>query len=354
MAPPAHGDGHRKMKKQNWSLHPIQRFGDFSDKWKRINDNGPNTVILDPVFLSAIIDEFSSGKEILGIYGDLDDPSAMAVFEKNNLFSWQTYQPAQAPIGFYISKNTNEWENQINSLFKSLEGHALIIGITQQDPDILPRPREAGQFKTMDHIRTSRLNIGNDYSSFWGNLPKKFKQNLESRQRKISRRNISTRLEIITHPDSIKQAVDKFGILESKGWKGKEGSALHPNNRQGRLYREIAYNLSLEGKSRVYQLYYDTKLVATDICGNIASNLVFLKTTYDEDEKNTSPSQIMRNIIIEGIYKTKEFNTIDFYGKTLSWHKNVTNDSRVMYHCNAYRNKIVNFADNNFRRNFMQ
>ena len=65
-----------------------------------------------------------------------------------------------------------------------------------------------------------------------------------------------------------------LGLLESTGWKGKEGSAVAAGNVQGRFYREMLENFCGCGKAVIYRLRLNGKTVASDLCLQRAGTLV--------------------------------------------------------------------------------
>lgn len=69
-----------------------------------------------------------------------------------------------------------------------------------------------------------------------------------------------------SEPDDIAQAIADYGLLESAGWKAEGGTAIHPDNAQGRFYRAMLENFCRQGRGRVYRYRFDDKVVAVDLC----------------------------------------------------------------------------------------
>ncbi len=131
--------------------------------------------------------------------------------------------------------------------------------------------------------------------------------------------------------------MDDFGRLESAGWKGGEGSAVHPENAQGRFYRGFFERLSASGEATVYRYFFGDRLVASDLCVHRNGTLIVLKTAFDETEKTFSPSLLMKEQVFERLFGSGEVRCIEFYGKVMEWHRRWTDEMRTMYHVNYYR-----------------
>jgi len=139
----------------------------------------------------------------------------------------------------------------------------------------------------------------------------------------------------------VRGAVREFGLLESKGWKGQEGTAIEENNLQGQFYREVLEAFCATGEGLVYQLALDGKVVASDLCLARGGMLVVLKTAYDETIEKVSPALLMRQDILQVLFEEKMIRVVEFYGKVLDWHLKWTDQVRGMYHVNLYRNTLV-------------
>jgi hypothetical protein len=101
-------------------------------------------------------------------------------------------------------------------------------------------------------------------------------------------------------------------------------------------------NFCQKNQARIYQYWYDDKLVSTDLCITGGGAIIILKTTYDETIKTSSPAMLMRKDAFESIFIESELERIEFYGKVMDWHTKWSDDIRTMYHVNFFRNAILN------------
>lgn len=320
-----------------WSFFPVQRFAVHQDKWQDINLAGPASALLSPAFVIPSIDAFADGRELLAICGNLRAPDAMAILRKVATGRWQTFQPAQNPIGSWLQRPGLPTQALLGSLLAALPGFALAIGITQQDPDFLPRPGDDERTSTLDYIRTARITLEGSFEQYWEARGKNLKQNIKKQRNRLAKDSIKVSLELIIEPDRIAQAIADYSQLEGAGWKAREGTAIDPENAQGRFYRSLLEGFCRQGLGRVYRYRFNDRVVAMDLCVEDASSLIILKTTHDESLKAYSPAFLMRHEAFRKLFDERRFKHIEFYGKLMEWHTRWSDEVRTMYHINHYR-----------------
>lgn len=320
----------------NWHLYPIAEFKQHIKSWNELNSNGVNTPLLSSDFIMPLLEQFSTGKELLAIHGSPNQPDAMAILTKPKLAVWETLQPSQAPLGLWLQNKTLETGTLLSQLRKALPFPTLLVGITQQDPDLLPRPEKCSNLKTLDYIQTARVSVNGSFQDYWSQRGKNLRQNLNRQRNRLKREEIQTTLKIITVPEEIRQAIIDYGRLESAGWKNSGGTAIHIDNEQGKFYCDMLTNFSQNQNALIFQYYYDDNLVATDLCIKDADSLIILKTTYDETITASSPAMLMRQEAFEYIFNTNLAKRIEFYGKVMDWHTKWSDEIRTLYHVNFF------------------
>lgn len=319
-----------------WRLYPIEAFRDYSQEWNRLNTICGNVPVLDARFISPLLDNFGPQKKKLAICEEDADISCMTIVSPVQYGVWQTFQPSQAPIGCWVQKPRIPTEPLGHTLCRALPGPTFALGITQQDPCLLPRPDHSRQLNTLDYIATARVTVDGSFDDYWARRGKNLRHNLRRQRNRLSKDNVDARLSIIQSPDLIRAAVTQYGEIESSGWKSALGTAVASDNVQGRFYRQLLEDFSKTAQSVIFKYFYDNHLVAMDLCVLGGGNLVILKTTYDETIKNSSPAMLMREEAFQYIFSTRLAKRIEFYGKVMDWHTKWTNDIRTMYHVNIY------------------
>ena len=125
--------------------------------------------------------------------------------------------------------------------------------------------------------------------------------------------------------------------MESGKRKAERGTAIHPDNAQGRFYSELLEHASRRGEAVVYQYLFNERVVAMNLCLQRNGILVVLKTTYDESIKSFSPAFLLRENELQEIYREGQVKCIEYYGRLMDWHTKLTDRKRGLYHLTQYR-----------------
>ncbi|MDO8450892.1 MAG: GNAT family N-acetyltransferase [Rhodoferax sp.] len=324
-----------------WTLHPITQFADFAVQWDTLVRSRPGTPFLESAFLQPILDTFGCGDERLCLYHSKGQLRAAAIMQRERNGMWQTFQPSQLPLGAWISAEGVDLVSTCGELVPELPGLSLGVGVTQLDSRIQVRPEDGPKVRTQDYIQTAWVNIEGSFDAYWEARGKNLKQNTRKQRNKLQTEGIQTRLECITAAEDVPKAIEDYGSLESAGWKTADGTAIHPDNAQGRFYRKMLENFCTQGRGRIYRYWFGDKVVAMDLCIHDDIAIVILKTTYDESYKTVSPSTLMRQTEFQQLFEEQRFNRIEFYGKVMEWHTRWTENARTVYHANTYRYALI-------------
>jgi len=327
-----------------WQTHPINRFQEFQSIWQSLNEAKGNSPLLDPNFIIPLINNFSTGSEKLALFGNPQSPEIMAIITPAKKGVWESFQSSNAPLGLWLSKDMTLDNSCVTALVKQLPGLVFSIGITQQDPLFLTRPEKSNSVHSLDYIETAYINFPDNFDTYWATRSKNLRHNMK-RQRNFLRKNaIETRLEIYSSCEQMRQAVADYAKIESSGWKGQINSSVTEGGTQSKFYQEMLTAFCTAGESLVLRYYYNEALVATDLCLIRDKTLYILKTTYNETIKGTSPAHIMRFEFYEKAIASGLLERVEFYGPLKDWHKKWTDNSRIIFHTNIYRNAYMAWA----------
>lgn len=330
----ASGDG-----ETHWQIHPATEFARFAAQWDEVNAAGAASPVLTSGFATLLLREFGSGREYLAICRSAERTEAVALLRRKRGSFWETFQPSQAPIGLWIRRPGHDLAGLARGLLRDLPGFALALGITQQDPELEPRPPERDTTATIDYITTARVQIAGSFDDYWAARGKNLRSNTKRQRSRLEKEGIALRLETVTDAAEIAEAIADYGRLESSGWKGSAGTAIHPDNAQGRFYRALLEECCRRGRGRVYRYRYGDAVVAVDLCilSENADAIIILKTTYDESIRDSSPASLLRYEYFRDLFDVAKIRRIEFYGKVMEWHTRLTDDTRTLYHANFYR-----------------
>jgi hypothetical protein len=319
----------------DWSFKPQTAFSFLADDWNALNRESANSPMLDAEFVSDMLKYFGEGNEMLAVCQAGGKLAAVAVLSRTKL-GWETFAPAQAVFGSWLLAKDVPLVEALRSLANSLPGFALSFGVSRQDPALTPRPQDGNGITTLDYITTGRVSAAEGFDAYWALRGKNLKHNSKRQRNGLARNGVATRLETIRDPSAIGGAVNDYATLESKGWKGKAGTALHPDNEQGKFYRAVFENLAARNEAVVYRYFYGDALVAVDLCVHRDGVLTILKTTHDE-QQTSSPALLMREESLRAMFDHDGIERVEFYGKRMDWHTKWTDDFRTMYHVTVER-----------------
>ena len=215
------------------------------------------------------------------------------------------------------------------------------MALSQQDPSLVARPDNRATVRSFDYIPTARIEVAGAFEDYWRKRGKNLRHTVKRQSNKLAKAGVATRFEILTEPGAMAGAVRDFGAMESAGWNGEAGSAVHGDNNLGRFYKRVLEDFAEHGAAEIWRYWYDDRLMATDLCIHHAGTVIILKTTYDETERATSPAHLMRHEALTDIFDNARFRRIEFYGRVKDWHTKLTEDVRTMFHVNRYRWPIL-------------
>jgi len=331
---PRFAPGPAKMK---WTIHPIDQLGRFESAWRSLNESEVNLPLLDPDYVFNLVKHLGTGRDLLAVCDGTGGPAAMTVLTRSKPGAWMAFEAGGCPLGIWINDPSADLDSLIAGLFRALPGFAVLISLTRRDPELTPRPADGGWVRTVDYNRTSRLTLSGTFEAYWAARKKQFRQNIRTSRNRLKRDGIETRFVVLTEPEAVADAVDAYGLIESTGWKGTAGSALHPTNAQGQFYRNTMRLLASRNKALVSQFWVGDQLAASDLYIHNRGILINLKTSYDEAFKYASPADLLREEFFKYLYEKDCFEAIEYFGKYSKWQKNWTNHVRTMYHVNYYR-----------------
>ncbi len=327
-----------------WKFIPAQEsFHEFRGHWDRINGTAFNHILLDSAFVAPLLENFGNERILLGVYEEKNVIAGLTLLSSEKFGFWQTFQPAQAPIGLVVVHPKVKSHDWLTELIHELPGIGLGFSCTQLDPDFLPfqLPEKPYLAERLDYIQTARIRLAGNFEDYWGLRPKVIVKNLDKRKRRLDREGAECRIVSETEPGKIKQAVKDFGDLEQTGWKGKGGTAVGIHNAQGSFYVAILENFCANGEGGVYKWLINDEVVACNLCVQRNGTLIILKTAYAEDKKAYSPGLFMHKEMLQLLFSESNIHTVEFYGKVLDWHRNFSDEFRQMYHLTSYRNPMV-------------
>ncbi|CAN7660098.1 GNAT family N-acetyltransferase [Pseudoduganella sp. LjRoot289] len=322
----------------SWSLTPAREFAAHADAWQALNRETVASPLLEPAFVQPLITEFGNGDEWLAIYRRDGRVMAMALLRRRKLGAWETFQPSQQPLGMWMQRPEAALPQLMDELLRALPGMPLVLGLTQCDPWLMPRPAHGPQLDTGDYIQTARITVAGTFDEYWAARGKNLRSNLKKQRTRLAKEGVALRMDVVRTPADMAKAVADYGVMESAGWKAQGGTAIHPDNDQGRFYRSMLENFARRDGASVYRYWFNEQLVVMNLCIEGGGAVIVLKTTYDESVSSQySPAFLMREDSCQELFNERRFERMEFYGKLMEWHLRWTDEVRTMYHVTHYR-----------------
>jgi len=325
----------------SWQIFPASQFAAHAPAWDALQQRSTQTPFLESAFIQPLLDVYGSDRELLALHTEGGKLDAAALLQSAGRGMWQTFQPSQLPLGAWLCTADAPLAERTHTLVQNLPGLALGLGLTQLDPKLLPRPADSTHLRTLDYINTPWLDMAGDWPTYWEARGKNLRQNTRKAHNKLAAEGLVMRLDTVTDAADVPAAMLHYGALETAGWKAEGGTAIHPDNEQGRFYTQMLQNFCRLGRARIVRCWLGDEVAAMDLCIDNGPLVVILKTAYDERRKALSPSNLMRHDEFKAWWEEGRYQRIEFYGKTLEWHTRWTTQERRLFHATAYRWPLV-------------
>jgi CelD/BcsL family acetyltransferase involved in cellulose biosynthesis len=327
-----------------WETLPIGQMDQVEPCWRALHRAAWPTPVLAYEFVAALVKAFARGDEVVALARTGECPVAIGVLQRNTRFGWSTFQPSQAPLGAWLHDPAFDLGELTRSLMRALPGAVLILGVTQQDPLRFPRPADSPRLCTLDYLRTGAVLVNRSFEVYWAQRDKELRRKLKRRLARLHEEGLVPRLELVRDADDVAAQVDAFGEMESAGWKGDLGTAIHASNAQGAFYRDMLTRFCQLGCGRVYRYVSGERILGMTLCIEHEGTLASLKTTYDESLRAYAPGVLMKWEMFRDIFAEDGIGRVEFYGRIREWQLKWIDEARLLFHVNAYRSPLLRVA----------
>ena len=228
-----------------------------------------------------------------------------------------------------------------SDMVAGLPGMALRLDLLGLDPrEHSPLLHEHPSVQMIDSNHDICVDVTGSFEDYWDGRSRNLSKNIRRHRNRLEDEVGPVRLVVSTTPNDVSAATDRYGMIEARGWKGKIGTALHPDNRQGEFYRELMAVMATQSRAWVFELEAGGRLLASRLCVTGSEIMVILKTTFDEDYRRYGVGRLLLHDVIEYVFRQQTARTIDFYTDAsrdqLEW---ATSD-RQMRKASFYRGSI--------------
>jgi CelD/BcsL family acetyltransferase involved in cellulose biosynthesis len=324
----------------HWQLHLLdaqQGLGAHRQAWDRLNHAlMADHAMLDGTFVDALLRHFGTSGVRLAVARRGETPVAMLLLNAHprGLGVWSSFLPSQAQIGPALLPP----DMDIGGLLAALPGHAGELDLLCNDPRFGDLRELPGRPVTsLPHALTMNISLGGSFDDYWALRPRKLIQNMRRYLRRLQSESGGERLDIISSPEAIGAAVARYGVLESSGWKGREGTAIGNDNPQGRFYTEVMCQFAARGEALVYELWLGEDLLASRMLLMHGGMVIMLKTAFHEQFDRLAPGRILLLRTLEDLFTRVPGGVVEFYTNAdsdlLAW----STSQRWINHVSVYR-----------------
>lgn len=330
-----------------WSISQFDfRKGKLPEEWQQLNDRCCHShPLLTPLFLEPLLRTFGRPGLYLARLNMDGDYRGLALIRRVRAGHWALFQPSQAPLGpIMIDQAACEPSVALRSLITSLSGSALELDLTFLDPDYSPIPDQDAQAEAVRHAVTMGVNITGDFEHFWSSRKRQLRYNLRHYLKQMEEENLQPTMEIVSDAALMDEAVDAYGDLETAGWKGRQGTAIHRSNAQGAVYRDIMRGHAERGQGVIHRMMINDRLAACWMIIKSGGMAVMLKTTFDENLSSYAVGRVVLYKSLQLLFNDSDIKTIEFYTNANEVQLQWGNISRPIWHVNYYRHPLVRRA----------
>lgn len=323
----------------SWTLVTIKNDDTFWDEWRDLHSkNHVDNIMLSDTFLRLLVQHFPANQ--IHVLKALKGGRIilMALLNKLSTFTWSTYMPGQLRTTPVVYETSSQID--CNDLVANLGRWAVkldILGLDLANQKIFDKVMAYSNKQI--YAKNMLIRVENSFEDYWSSRNKRFKSNIERHLRQLYANFTELTFNVVTESKNIADSTDNYGLLESKGWKGRAGTAIHPSNQQGRFYREIMLTFAELGKAIVFELKDGDKLLASRLTVNNGHQIVMLKTTFDEEYKKYALGNILLYLAIKHIFDCNTAKEIEFYTNASSEKLKWATANRDFVNCSLYRNR---------------
>jgi hypothetical protein len=326
----------------SWSLvsAPVG-LADLRGDWDRLNRcyHRANP-LLDSRFVASLLIHFGTGVELLASYRCSSEITAMLILGRSGPAHWSLFLPSQAPIAPLVCSDPH----LLFELLPALPGWTAWLDVLAQDESFSCLPADVladCRIASADHGLTISIDLATTFASYWEQRNRSIRQNIGRYFRRASSAQPALRFSACNAPEEMRDAVARYGRLESAGWKGDLGTAVHPNNVQGQFYSQVMQEFAQSGSAQVYEYYQGDRLLASRLCIRSDESLVFLKTTYDEASSALAPGRLLLYLVLEREFALNRCKWVEFYTKATAEQLAWSTHRRYIRHVTLFRNRWV-------------
>lgn len=332
---------HARRESTNWRIDTADELGD--DLWRMLDSENERVCgkhpLLDSRFVRPLLQYFPADVLVAHSYTKRQR-AALLLLVRESPWRIVGYRPYQSQLALAIVDP--RYQLDFGEICR-VSG----VGTLRMDLSAIDPKYQSGLIKRAPDrvysVRATNIVIKADgsFEAYWQSRPRKMRKNVERQMRRLERDDFNYEFAVTTEPGAIDLAVARYGMLESQGWKGKTGTALHPGNDQGRFYSDVLTNFSRTGGGLVMELRVGERVVASRLLIRNDALVIALKTTYDEGFSAYGIGRVLLYEMVKYFFDRSPGVEIDFYTDATKDQIEWSTSEREIETASFYRTRVA-------------
>lgn len=344
--------GFRAADVMKWEIeHAVQAFDLRAASWQRIvNESYSATPGLSAIFVRQLIRHYADAYTFLATAIDDDRVRAHILLKKTGTGRWTTFNPPQVVLGLAVFADCDHSdESLLTSLASALPGPCLQLKIMKQDPDLTHWSNTDPRIDLILRNTTITVDVTGDFDAYWSGRKKKLRNNISRYTKRLNELGHNLSIEVLTSPNDMIRGVTEHGLLESKGWKGRQGTAIHPKSKDGRFYQDLFRDFAAQAKAKIYRLNLDGRTIASRMLVFDQDIMMSLKIAHDESFSKYAPGRVLLYHFLKQEFEAQDSKTIEFYTQANNDQIQWTSHTKTMFQVVIYPHPIYRRGFNYLR-----
>ncbi len=282
------------------------------DRWDEFIDHHyGGHPMLDSRFVRSSIEHFGNRDLRLLRFGTREEDRVMMIVEPRRAGVFGTFAPGQSQIAPLLVHPGEAIDT--GAMLAGISRRCLRLDLFNVDPDYFRATfQDEGPVERSVYGVTTNVLTRQTFEQFWSQRPKKLRDNIKRYRRRCEE---ESGIEFVVHtePDDVQSALIRYGELESSGWKGRAGTAIHPSNPQGAFYASLLSKYAAGNQAFAFEFYLEGQLVASRLAVASGRMLVMLKTTFDEERSRFAPGRVALYETLHALFADPRLETIEMY-----------------------------------------
>lgn len=172
---------------------------------------------------------------------------------------------------------------------------------------------------TESTMKVGQINLGEDIKQYLATLKGDFRRDLKRKLKRLESDHGSFRVSVVEGGSEIDAVLRRGFELESKGWKGRAGTAVIQNPDAYRYYTSLAY--AAAGLNALALMTFFSADNPVSFCYYLKTNteLILMKTAYNEDYRRYGVGQLAMLKAFEYCHSIG-MRKLNLYGAEVPWH----------------------------------